>query len=199
MWSRYFDMTDDASRWYSLMMNGTQRCILWEFPGSPNYMFYKFETKIKLGDNIRLDKFIMPQFHIFCCHGYLQCDGSGYDGCSFLRYHLYQIQGTILRNKLRIFYWCFVFTDEVVVGDAILWVIIVIKTVKVRLAGPLSAPLVVSLQICLVATILATILVTFPLPTKSGWLRFIWIIINRVLDSIQFSQIKFYPFLISAK
>lgn len=43
------------------MMEGPQKITIWECTGSYEYVLYGDKTKIKLAENLRLEKFILPR------------------------------------------------------------------------------------------------------------------------------------------
>lgn len=61
---------------YFMMMNVTNIGSLRVCTGSNNYVLYNEQTKIKLAENICLEKVILLSFEIFADHGYIFLGGS---------------------------------------------------------------------------------------------------------------------------
>lgn len=81
-----------------MMMNGPQKGSLWTLKGFHKYLFLEEKTKIKLEENLRLEKSILIPFYIFFGQGYHEHAGVGYDEGNSLRYHLYIIPNHLTVN-----------------------------------------------------------------------------------------------------
>lgn len=141
------------------------------------------ETKINLAENLRLKKLILPPLSILLCNGYLQHDGSGYDGLRRLLYHLYIIpRNNLLKDVVAFLYGAYLSWMEERVGSAILRVKITVTIVAVFIAVTMAVTLQFPLSVSLSVTMEVNLAV--PYPMNYTFLRLILTIRTRVRTSL---------------